>query len=294
MYTLRQMMQSIVLIAISSMLAGCTFGRHNGLPPLTAEQEKLVAAAQRRCASIVAKNGNASLVIIPVVAGRGDSIVESHVRSVSLGDEAILKRVFSQRLCLLEEVAPPADRAGLVKLHQAYDEQISEAVSDWPMYDAVQYPALVSDLQAKKKARNAKSDARFSGRRYNVDEALLLAAIPYFDFLHVRDIDVGFYIGSDVKYQKLNIGRSAGKVCLSREDFSIAVRPALDQTRAIVIGLGLGKYDEAQALQLILEQVYDTGAQRLVVAREANGNAAPVQCAPTSPTTTAADVQREK
>lgn len=271
MKTLHQLAMWACAIVAGAMLAACAT-----TSTLTAAQKSQISTAQGSCPAIAGKDNQLSFRIAPVIAGKEIHPITSKLSSTGLGDELIVKTLFAQRLCILEELATPPERAAMTKVHEKYMEEIAIAIKAWPVYDAARYDELMDRLYAQKKAHKEAVNARFSEKRYQLDAAVLVAAIPYHDFLHIRGYDVQWQ--TDGAPRGAKIIAPAGKVCLSGDDFSVAIRPALDQTRAIVIGLGMGKYDEAQALRLMLEQIYEAGGQRLVIARDANRNTPPVKC----------------
>lgn len=262
------------------VFTGCgLFGGTPKLPALTPAQTALVNNAKTRCPAVEGNDTKLSFVGKPSIGGKKQGIIESSGGSSSLGDALILKGMFDQRLCLLEELASGAEKDGLVLLHEKYMTDISTAVRAWPVYDASQYDKLVRALTTQRDAHLLDVTSRFSAAKHQINDNMLITAIPYYDFLHLKQFDFSMYADKDATLKGVDIANSAGKICLSKDDFSVAVRPALDQTRAIVIGLGMGKYGEAQALRLMLTQIYEAGAQRLWEARQANGASAPVKCA---------------
>lgn len=272
MNTLRQLMLWIFAIVTSAMLTGCA--------SLTPEQKRLVSNAQDSCPSITGKDSRLAFQLKPVIEGKEMHPVTSKWNSTGVGDEALIKTLFAQRLCILEELAARPDQAAMTQVHERYMEEVSKGINAWPAYDAAQYEQQLTRLSEQKHAHKEAVNASFSNKRHQIDAVVLVAAIPYYDFLHIKDIDVEWTKGSSANGTKTV--SPAAKVCLTKDDFSIAIRPALDQTRAIVIGLGMGKYDEAQALRLMLEQIYEAGGQRLVNARDASKSTPTVTCAVSS------------
>lgn len=250
-------------IAASAMLAGCT--------SLTPEQKKLVSNAQDSCPSITGKDSRLAFQLKPVVKGKEMNPITSKWSSTGIGDEALVKTLFAQRLCILEELAARSDQAAMTQVHEKYMEEVAKGINAWPVYDAAQYEKQLIRLAEQKKAHKEAVSASFSNKRYQIDSVVLVAAIPYYNFLYTEEIDVEWKNRGSASGMKTV--SSAAKICLTKDDFSIAIRPALDQTRAIVIGLGMGKHDEAQALRLMLEQIYEAGGQRLLNARDASKNA---------------------
>lgn len=238
----------------------------------------MVDTAQRRCAAIEGKDKKLTFVGAPVISGKKKGYLESNASSSSLGDSSILTGVIDQRLCILEELEKPADRDALIALHEKYMTEVSKAISAWPAYDASRYDELVLNLTKRRAAHKLEVEAGFEKKKHLIDENVLLTAIPYYDFLHLKLFDISYRAERGTEVYGKDIGDSAGKICLSKDDFSNAIRPALDQSRSIVVGLGIGKYSEAQALRLMLDQIYEAGAQRLVQAHLSNVSAAPVKC----------------
>lgn len=272
MKTLRLLILWLCAIAASAMLAGCA----SLTPELTPQQKKLVGNAQGSCPGITGKDGRLAFQLKPVIEGKEMNPITSRWSSTGVGDEALVKTLFAQRLCILEELAARPDQASMTQVHERYMEEISRGINAWPAYDATQYEQQLARLSEQKKAHKAAVNASFSNKRHEIDSVVLVAAIPYYDFLHIKEVDVEWNKGSAASGTKTV--SPAAKVCLTKDDFSVAIRPALDQTRAIVIGLGMGKYDEAQALRLMLEQIYEAGGQRLVNARDASKHVPAVTC----------------
>ena len=272
MKTPRQLILWLCAIAASAMLAGCA----SSAPELTPQQKKLVSTAQDSCPGITGKDGRLAFQLKPVIEGKEMNPVTSKWSSTGVGDEALVKTLFAQRLCILEELATQPDQAAMTQVHEKYMEEISKGINAWPAYDAAQYETQLAHLSEQKKAHKEAVNASFSSKHHQIDSVVLAAAIPYYDFLHIKEVDVEWKKGSAANGTK-TVSPSA-KVCLTKDDFSVAIRPALDQTRAIVIGLGIGKFDEAQALRLMLEQIYEAGGQRLVNARDASKHVPAVTC----------------
>ena len=157
MKTLRPLILWLCAIAASAMLAGCA----SLTPELTPQQKKLVGDAQGSCPGLTGKDGRLAFQLKPVIEGKEMNPITSKWSSTGVGDEALVKTLFAQRLCILEEVVARPDQAAMTQVHERYMEEISKGINAWPAYDAAQYEQQLARLSEQKRRTKRPSTPAF-------------------------------------------------------------------------------------------------------------------------------------
>lgn len=254
-----------LLVTLSSLATGCGIFNRDGL---VKEQREAIVVAQNSCGVSKVADGTLVFSAAPVLNDKEEADINSTAKVANLGDAQVLRSIWQQRICLLAAL----DRSLAPKIGK-WRSEVGTAIDNWPVFEADQYAQQIVEL---KKARSdqlehiRKTYGSNPGQN-RISFAMLNAAIPYYDFLHIRKVDFGIVANDDAKIKNLKIRGSSAKVCLSKDEFSPAVRPGLDQTRNVAMGIGLGNMSDDQALELMVSTVYEVGVQRLLAAKEASG-----------------------
>lgn len=240
-------------------------------------EKKWVRDARTQCPRIAVVRGELHVAAMPKLDGQEViSTDETFKRKGDLNDRDIIAGVWYQRACLLSKLDSQ------FKDVEASRSEISRAAGNWPTFDAASYEKLIINYQSQKEAHIA--DIRKKYANSVPGEAIPLpvlnAVMPYRDFLNITTIDVDVVAGEKFILKGQKIGGSTAKVCLKGNEYSTAIRPALDQTRTAAIAIGRGKMTSAEGIEMMVTSVYEAGTIRLLDAKEASDRqTAPVNCA---------------
>ena len=234
---------------------------------LSESQKQSIYDARTVCRPLTIVNGELHLAAMPVLDGQEVATTNNAFKSKGdLNDRAIITQVWSDRACLLSNLNP--------KFKKVEDSKndVFDAAANWPTFDAERYSQLITAYQLAKDTHIAEIRKKYGGS--TVDDAIPLAvlnaAMPYRDFLNVKTVEIGGKAGEKFVLKGQKIGGSTAKICLKGNEYSTAIRPALDQTRTTAIAIGLGKMTMAEGIEMMVTSVYEAGMIRLLDAREAS------------------------
>ncbi|MEH6433820.1 hypothetical protein [Massilia sp. DD77] len=265
------------VLCLTIFLSGCTHLEDwRNMRNLSESQKQSIYDARTQCPRLAIVRGELQLAAMPVLDGGEVFNTNKTIKfKGDLNDRDIITGVWYQRACLLARLNPQ------FKEVEASKNEVFKAAENWPTFDAANYAQLITTYRSAKEAHIAEIRKKYGGSVVGeaIPLSVLNAAMPYQDFLNIVTVDVSVKTGEKFMLKGQKIGGSAAKICLKGNEYSTAIRPALDQTRTAAIAIGGGKMTAAEGIEMIVMSVYEAGTIRLLDAKEASDRQiAPVSC----------------